>query len=91
MEQQLRVQSSALEAAVNGIILTDTAGKILFANKAYCAMTGHDLEEVPGQTTRFIESDKCEADFSRELWKPSWPDGSGTRVNQPAQRWNPLQ
>ena len=69
VEQQLRVQSSALEAAANGIILTDKAGKILFANKAYCAMTGHDLEEIPGQTTSFIESDKCEADFSQELWK----------------------
>jgi PAS domain S-box-containing protein len=69
VEQQLRVQSSALEAAANGIILTDKAGKILFANKAYYAMTGHDLEAVPGQTTQFIESDKCEADFSRELRK----------------------
>jgi PAS domain S-box-containing protein len=68
-EQQLRFQSSALEAAADGIILTDKAGKILFANKAYCAMTGHDLEKILGQTTRFIESDKCEADFSRELWK----------------------
>jgi hypothetical protein len=69
MEQQLRVQSSALEAAANGIIVTDKAGKILFANQAFCAMTGHDLEEIPGQTTKFIESDKNEADFSRELWK----------------------
>jgi PAS domain S-box-containing protein len=69
VEQQLRVQSSALAAAANGIILTDKAGKILFANKAFCAMTGHDLEEISGQTTSFIESDKHEADFSRELWK----------------------
>ncbi len=69
MEQQLRFQSSALEAAANGIILTDKTGKILFANKAFCAMTGYDLEEILGQTTSFIESDKREADFSRELWK----------------------
>jgi PAS domain S-box-containing protein len=69
LEQQLRVQSSALEAAANGIILTDKAGKIIFANKAYCTMTGYDPEEVPGQTTRFIESDKNEADFSQELRK----------------------
>ena len=69
MEEQLRVQSSALEAAANGIILTDKTGKILFANKAFCAMTGQDLEEILSQTTRFIESDKCEADFSRKLWK----------------------
>ena len=69
LEQQLRVQSSALEAAADGIILTDKAGKILFANKAFCAMTSHGLEEILGQTTSFIESYKPEADFSRELWK----------------------
>jgi PAS domain S-box-containing protein len=69
LEQQLRVQSSALEAAADGIIMTDKAGKILFANKAFCAMTGHDLEEILGQTTSFIESYKHEADFPQELWK----------------------
>jgi len=41
-------------------------------------MTGHDLEEVPGQTTNFIESDKCEADFSKELWKTILDGRSGT-------------
>ena len=69
LEQQLRFQSSALEAAVNGIIVTDKAGKILFANQSYCSITGQDRAEVTGQTTCFIESDKHEADFSRELRK----------------------
>jgi PAS domain S-box-containing protein len=32
-------------------------------------MTGHDLEEILGQTTSFIESYKHEADFPQELWK----------------------
>jgi PAS domain S-box-containing protein len=58
-----------LEAAANGIILTDKTGKILFANKAFCAMTGHDLGEILRQTTSFIESYNHEADFSQELWK----------------------
>jgi hypothetical protein len=69
LEQQLRVQSSALEAAANGIILTDKTGKIFFANKAACSMTGYALEEILGQTTSFIESCKPEADFSQDLWK----------------------
>jgi two-component system cell cycle sensor histidine kinase/response regulator CckA len=69
LEQQLRVQSSALETAANGIILTDKTGKIFFANQAVCAMTGYDLEEILGQTTSFIESYKHEADFSQDLWK----------------------
>ena len=68
-EQQVRIQSSALEAAANGIILTDKAGKILFANKAFCAMTGYALEEILGKTPGFLKSGKHDADFFRELWK----------------------
>jgi PAS domain S-box-containing protein len=66
--EQVRVQSSALEAVANGIILTDPAGKILFANKAFCAMTGYALEEILGKTPGFLNSGKHDADFFRELW-----------------------
>ena len=67
-EEQVRVQSSALEAVANGIILTDPAGKILFANKAFCAMTGYALEEILGKTPGFLNSGKHDADFFRALW-----------------------
>ena len=66
--EQVRVQSSALEAVANGIILTDPAGKILFANKAFCAMTGYALEEILGKTPGFLNSGKHNADFFRALW-----------------------
>lgn len=68
-DQQARIQSNALEAAANSIILTDTAGKILFANKAFCAMTGYALEEVLGQTPSFLKSGKHDPNFFRELWE----------------------
>ena len=67
-ERQAHIQSSALEAAANSIILTDKAGKILFANKAFCAMTGYALEEVLGKTPGFLKSGKHDADFFTELW-----------------------
>jgi len=63
------MQSSALEAAANSIILTDTAGKILFANKAFCAMTGYAAEEVLGKTPNFLRSGKHDPVFFRELWE----------------------
>ena len=34
-ERQAKIQSSALEAAANSIILTDKAGKILFATRLF--------------------------------------------------------
>jgi len=67
-EEQVLFQSSALEVVANGIILTDTAGKILFANKAFCTMTGYALEEILGKTPAFLNSGKHDAGFFRELW-----------------------
>jgi two-component system, cell cycle sensor histidine kinase and response regulator CckA len=67
-EERVRVQSSALEAVANGIILTDATGKILFGNKAFCAMTGYALEEILGKTPSFLSSGKHSADFFRSLW-----------------------
>src|SRR5690349_12766279 len=67
-EEQVRIQSSALEAAANGIILTDKAGKILFANRAFCAMTGYTPKEILGQNPGFLKSGKHDASFFRELW-----------------------
>jgi PAS domain S-box-containing protein len=68
-EEQARIQSSALEAAANSIILTDKAGTILFANKAFCAMTGYSPEEVLGKTPGFLKSDKHDPEFFKELWE----------------------
>ncbi len=68
-ERQAHIQSSALEAAANSIILTNKAGKILFANKAFCAMTGYTPEEVLGRTPDFQKSGKHDAAFFAELWE----------------------
>ena len=68
-ERQAHIQCSALEAAANGIILTDKAGTILFANKAFCTMSGYALEDVLGKTPHIVKSGKHDAAFYRELWK----------------------
>lgn len=68
-ERQAHIQSSALEAVANSIILTNKAGKILFANKAFCAMTGYTPEEVLGQTPNFLKSGKHDAVFFTGLWE----------------------
>ena len=68
-ERQAHIQSSALEAAANSIILTNKAGIILFANKAFCAMTGYPPEEVLGKTPDFLKSGRHEAAFFAEMWE----------------------
>jgi two-component system, cell cycle sensor histidine kinase and response regulator CckA len=66
--QQEWIYSNALEAAAHGIILTDTAGKILFANQAFCTMTGYAPEEILGRTPSFLKSGEHDEGFFRSLW-----------------------
>jgi PAS domain S-box-containing protein len=68
-EQQIVIQTRALEAAANAILITDREGKILSANTAFCTLTGYTLEEVLGQNPRFLKSGVHDADFYRQLWE----------------------
>ncbi len=67
-EEQISIQSHALEAAANAILITDPTGRILFANKAFCVLTGYSLEEIAGQTPRFLKSGAHDGHFYRDLW-----------------------
>lgn len=67
-EEQLRVQMAALEAAANGIIITDSNGSIQWVNKAFSALTGYSQKEAIGQTPRLLESGKHGPTFYKELW-----------------------
>lgn len=68
VEHQLRVHTSALEAAASGILITDDRGTILFANDAMCAMSGFTREELVGTTPRVLKSGAHDDEFYRVLW-----------------------
>jgi PAS domain S-box-containing protein/putative nucleotidyltransferase with HDIG domain len=67
-EQLLRLQGAALEAAANGIIITDQEGTIKWMNKAWCDMTGYSIEEALGQNPRFLKSGLQASEFYKNLW-----------------------
>lgn len=48
-EEQLRLQSAALQAAANAILITDPEGTILWSNAAYTQLTGYTATESLGQ------------------------------------------
>ena len=60
---------AAVEQAADGIIITDTCGKIQYVNPAFTAMTGYSSEEALGQHTRILKSGHHSAAFYEELWK----------------------
>lgn len=68
-EGQIRLQAAALEAAANGIIITDRNGMISWANPAFTRLTGYTVEEVIGRTPRVLRSGRHDQAFYRNLWE----------------------
>lgn len=69
VEELLQLQTTAVEAAANGIIITDRHGNIQWCNQAFLQMTGYLREEVLGKNPRFLNSGKHPPQFHKHLWE----------------------
>src|ERR1035441_103334 len=67
-EKQLHLRSAALEAAANGIVITDRNGAIVWANHAFTTMTGYSKEEILGQNHRLLKSGEQPESYYANLW-----------------------
>ncbi len=67
-EEQLQLQSAALEAAANAIVITDSHGTIVWVNHAFTTMTGYSKEEVWGKNPRLLKSGEQPDGFYAKLW-----------------------
>ena len=68
-ELELRLLSTALEAAHNGIVLTDAEGVIQWVNPAFSAMTGYSHAEAVGSTPQELSAGFAGEEFYRQLWR----------------------
>ena len=69
VEDQLRLQSSALESAGNAIVITNRYGNITWVNRAFCRLTGYEPAEVAGKTPNLFKSGAHDAAFYAKLWE----------------------
>jgi PAS domain S-box-containing protein len=67
-EEELRLQSTALQAAANGIVITDREGNIQWVNDAFTRLTGYSAAEAIGNNPRVLKSGEHDAAFYRDLW-----------------------
>jgi PAS domain S-box-containing protein len=67
-EKIIRLQSTALEAAADGIMITDRQGVIQWCNPAMTAMTGYSASELIGRTPSLFKSDRHPSEFYQILW-----------------------
>ena len=68
IEDQLNLQSDALEAAANGIVITDREGKLLWANTAFSKLTGYPAKDVLGQKLNFLQSGIHDERYYEYMW-----------------------
>ena len=66
-KQQMRLRVAALEAAANGIVITDSLGTVLWVNRAFTDLTGYRPEEIIGQSPRILKSWNHASSFYRNL------------------------
>ncbi len=69
IERQLRIQTAAMEAAANGIIITDPKGRMLWVNPATTRISGYSEHDLVGQSTRIFSSGRHETDFYHQMWE----------------------
>lgn len=68
-ERELYMLSQAVEANGEGVMITDAAGVIEYANPAMIAMTGYSEAELVGERPSILKSDAQDPAFYGELWR----------------------
>ncbi|MEY3299686.1 MAG: hypothetical protein RLZZ597_2946 [Cyanobacteriota bacterium] len=69
-ESQLRIQSAALEACADAVLITDVQGRVEWANPAFTAITQYNLDEAKGKNPReLVKSGQHSNSFYQQLWK----------------------
>jgi len=68
IERQLRIQTTAMEAAADGILITDRQGNIQWTNPALAQISGYNREDLIGHSTRVFNSGQHDADYYRQMW-----------------------
>jgi PAS domain S-box-containing protein/putative nucleotidyltransferase with HDIG domain len=68
-ERNLKIQSAALAAAANGIVITNNTGEIAWVNPAFSTMTGYSPQDVIGKNPRILKSAQHNKKFYTNMWE----------------------
>ncbi|MBP6470684.1 MAG: GAF domain-containing protein [Chloroflexi bacterium] len=68
-EEKINLQTTALQAAVNGVLITDTNGITEWANPALSQMSGYTFEELIGQSGGLFDADLYDPERYQEMWR----------------------
>lgn len=67
-EESLRLSQSVFEAALEAIIVTDSANRIIAVNPAFTRLTGYEPHEVIGRDPSLLASGEHSRSFYEQMW-----------------------
>lgn len=68
-EEQLTILSQAVEQSPVSIIITDTTGRIEYANPMACESSGYRIDELMGANPRLLKSGQTDEHTYRQMWE----------------------
>ncbi|MFA6241753.1 MAG: PAS domain S-box protein [Candidatus Hydrogenedentales bacterium] len=69
VEEERAMLATAIQHAAEAVFMTDTRGRIEYANPAFSQITGYDPEEVVGMQTSVLKSGKLGQAFYESMWQ----------------------
>jgi len=67
LEEQRKL-GPIIEQLGEGVMVTNTEGKIIFVNQAYEKITGYCMQELVGENSRILKSGRQNTEFYKEFW-----------------------
>lgn len=68
-EELIKIQTTALNSAYNGIVITDKTGKIVYVNDSMFGLSGYSRNELIGKNVSIFKSNLHPEAFFEEMWK----------------------
>ena len=69
VEEQLRLQSAALDSAANAIVIAERDGTIRWVNGAFTELTGYNSNDAVGRDMSILKSGEHPDSFYRSMWE----------------------
>jgi len=76
-EEKLRLSATVLEHIADGVMVTDTAGRIVAVNPAFTQITGYTEAEVLGAPSSLSRQGRYDTEFYHGLWQDLADTGFG--------------
>ncbi len=67
--ERLQLFARVFKDAHEGIMITDTQGKIVDVNPTFCEITAYSYEDIIGQNSSILKSGKHSPEFYEQMWQ----------------------